>query len=68
MKSTHKNQNNSKEIFSNDNIWKCDWNDSQIRGVLSYPNSDNDVAVFPYIQIKRGSLRSGRMTRNNDLK
>ena len=49
MKSTHKNHNYSKEFFSNDKIWKCDWNDSQIRGVLSYPNSDNDVAVFPYI-------------------
>ncbi len=68
MKSTHKNLKYSKENFSNDNIWKCGQKDSQIRGVLSYPNSDNDAAVFPYIQIKRGSMQSGRMTGENDLK
>lgn len=67
MKTKHKNNNYSKEIISNDNKWKCDWKDSQIRGVLYYPNSDNDVAEFPYIQNKRGSLQSGRMPGNNDL-
>jgi len=67
MKTKHKNTNYSKETISNDNLWKRDRNDSQIRGVLSYPNSDKDVAEFPYIQIKRGSLQSGKTTGNDDL-